>query len=73
MNREAAWKFIGRVYRGAGPQGQGPEGDLQIGGRAGEGNCAGRLAGVFFRMRAQLRQEAENHDMGKGVRLHDLA
>ena len=35
------------------------EGDLQISGRVKEGNCAAARAGVFFEMRAKLRQEAE--------------
>jgi len=35
-------------------------GDLQIGGRGGEGNCAGRRAGVFCGMTAQDRREAKD-------------
>ena len=59
MKPEAGKRFMGRVYRRVVTREQGRRGDLQIGGRGGEGNCAGRRAGVFFRVRAQMRQEAE--------------
>ena len=59
LEREAAKKFMGRVYRRVVTREQGRRGDLQIGARGGEGNCAEERAGVSCLMRAQMRQEAE--------------
>ena len=59
MERAPAKKYMGRVYRRTGRAGHERRGDLQIGGRDGEGNCAGGRGRVFCRMRAQERQEAD--------------
>jgi hypothetical protein len=58
LRPDAAKKCMEEYKGGQVREGKG-RGDLQIGGRGGEGNCAGGRAGVCCEMRAQLRQEAE--------------